>query len=248
MHVLTTVSSQIAAVTFGGTKGNSLPGELLRELASAIETTAKRTDVRVIVLRSEGDGPFCAGASFDELKSIAEEKAGKQFFLGFARVILAMTRAPKPLVVRVQGKTVGGGVGIVAAADYAIANRSASIRLSELAVGIGPFVVGPVIEHKIGRGAYGAMSLDADWRDAAWAERHGLYAGVKDSIPELDAAIGTFAAKLAAANPDAVAKIKRTVWAGTENWPDLLDDRAAMSGALVLSEVTRKAIAAFENR
>ena len=248
MHVLTTVSDHIATVTFGGTKGNSLPGELLRELASTIETSAKRGDVRVIVLRSEGEGPFCAGASFDELKSIADEKAGKQFFLGFARVILAMTQAPKPIIVRVQGKTVGGGVGIVAAADYAIANRTASVRLSELAVGIGPFVVGPVIEHKIGRGPYGAMSLDADWRDAAWAERHGLYAAVKDSIPELDAAVGTFAAKLAAANPDAVAKIKRTVWAGTEHWPKLLDERAAMSGALVLSDFTRKALAAFENR
>src|SRR5258708_34884901 len=141
MHVLTTVADQIATVTFGGTKGNSLPGELLRGLASAMETAAKRTDVRVIVLRSEGEGPFCAGASFDELKSIADEKAGKQFFVGFARVILAMTRAPKPLVVRVQGKTVGGGVGIVAAADYAIATRAASVRLSGLALGIGPFFI-----------------------------------------------------------------------------------------------------------
>ena len=248
MHVLTTVSNQIATVTFGGTKGNSLPGELLRELAPAIETIAKRTDVGVIVLRSEGEGPFCAGASFDELASIADEKAGKEFFLGFARVILAMTRAAKPVVVRVHGKTVGGGVGIVAAADYAIANRSASVRLSELAVGIGPFVVGPVIEHKIGRGPYGAMSLDAEWRDAAWAERHGLYAAVKDSIPELDAAVATFSAKLAAANPDAVTKIKRTVWAGTEDWPRVLDERAAMSGELVLSEFTRKAIAAFQKQ
>lgn len=248
MHVLTTVSDHIATVTFGGTKGNSLPGELLRELASTVESSAKSGDVRVIVLRSEGEGPFCAGASFDELKAIADEKAGKQFFLGFARVILAMTQATKPIIVRVQGKTVGGGVGIVAAADYAIANRTASVRLSELAVGIGPFVVGPVIEHRIGRGPYGAMSLDADWRDAAWAERHGLYAAVKESIPELDAAVGTFAAKLATANPEAVATIKRAVWAGTEHWPKLLDERAAMSGALVLSDFTRKALAAFENR
>jgi methylglutaconyl-CoA hydratase len=248
MHVLTTASDSIATVTFGGTKGNSLPGQLLRELASTIETTANRSDVRVIVLRSEGEGPFCAGASFDELKAIADEKAGKQFFLGFARVILAMTRAPKPIIVRVQGKTVGGGVGIVAAADYAIASRTASVRLSELAVGLGPFVVGPVIERRIGRAPYAAMALDAGWRDAAWAEQHGLYAAVKDSIAELDAAVGTFAAKLAAANPDAVARIKRTVWAGTEDWPKLLDERAAMSGSLVLSEFTRKALAAFENR
>jgi methylglutaconyl-CoA hydratase len=242
MPVAITIADHVATVTFGGTKGNSLPGTLLQEPASTIETTGQRADVHVIVLRSEGDGPFCAGASFDEIKSITDEKAGKHFFLGFARVIVAMTQAPKPVVVRVQGKTVGGGVGIVAAADYAIATRSAAVRLSELALGLGPFVVGPVIEHKIGRGAYGAMSLDADWRDADWAERHGLYASARDSISDLDAAVSACAARLAAANPDAVAGIKRIVWAGTDHWPKLLDERAAMSGKLVLSDYTRNAI------
>ena len=248
MPVTSSVADRIATITFGGTKGNSLPGALLRELASTVEQSGKRDDVNVLVVRSEGDGPFCAGASFDELKSIADEKTGKEFFLGFARVILAMTRCPKPVIARVQGKTVGGGVGIVAAADYAIAARSADIRLSELAVGIGPFVVGPVIEHKIGRAAYGALAIDADWRTAEWAERHGLFASVRDSIKELDEAVAAFAVKLAAANPEAAAKIKRTVWAGTEHWPQLLDERAAMSGSLVLSEFTRRAIASFEKR
>jgi methylglutaconyl-CoA hydratase len=248
MPVQVAISDAIATVTFGGTKGNSLPGVLLRELAETIEKTAPREDVNVIVLRSEGDGPFCAGASFDELKSIADERTGKQFFLGFAGVILAMTRAVKPVIVRVQGKTVGGGVGVAAAADYAIATKGASIRLSELAVGIGPFVVGPVIEHKIGRGPYSALALDADWRDAAWAERHGLYAAVKDSVAELDEAVNALARKLAASNPDAVARIKQTVWANTDHWPGLLDERAAMSGKLVLSQFTRDAIASFERR
>ena len=245
MPVQVSVSDAIATVTFGGTKGNSLPGALLRELATTIETTAARGDVNVIVLRSEGDGPFCAGASFDELKSITDETTGKQFFLGFAGVILAMTRAPKPVIVRIQGKTVGGGVGVAAAADYAIAARGASIRLSELAVGIGPFVVGPVIEHKIGRGPYSALALDADWRDAEWAERHGLFASVKESTKELDDAVAALAQKLAKSNPEAVARIKRTVWANTDHWPQLLDERAATSGKLVLSQFTRDAIANF---
>src|ERR1051326_1782193 len=140
MPVTSSVADRIATITFGGTKGNSLPGALLRELASTIEQSGKRDDVNVLVIRSEGEGPFCAGASFDELKSIADERTGKEFFLGFARVILAMTRSSKPIIARVQGKTVGGGVGVVAAADYAIATRAASVRLSELAVGIGPFV------------------------------------------------------------------------------------------------------------
>lgn len=248
MPVSSSVSEQIATISFGGTKGNSLPGALLRELATTIEATARRADVNVIVLRSEGEGPFCAGASFDELKSIRDEATGKQFFLGFAGVILAMTQASKPVIVRVQGKTVGGGVGLVAAADYAIATRAAAIRLSELAVGIGPFVVGPVIEHKIGRGPYSALALDADWRDAEWAERHGLFARVLGTIGEADAAVATLAASLARANPGAVSRIKQTVWAGTESWPRLLDERAGMSGSLVLSEFTRNAIAAFEKK
>ena len=248
MPVQATIADRIATISFGGTKGNSLPGELLRELATTIESTGQRSDVNVILLRSEGDGPFCAGASFDELKSIGDEATGKRFFLGFAGVILAMTRCPKPVVVRVQGKAVGGGVGVVAAADYAVATRSAGIRLSELAIGIGPFVVGPVIEHKIGRGPYAAMAIDAEWRDASWAERHGLYATVKDSVAELDAALGLFVRKLADANPDAVSRIKRIVWAGTEHWEKLLDERAAMSGSLVLSDFTKRAIAAFEKR
>jgi methylglutaconyl-CoA hydratase len=248
MPVETSVQDAIATVGFGGTRGNSLPGALLRELATTIEKTSARTDVNVIVLRSEGEGPFCAGASFDELKSIADEKTGKEFFLGFAGVILAMTRAAKPIVVRVQGKTVGGGVGVVAAADYAVATKGASIRLSELAVGIGPFVVGPVIEHKIGRGPYSALALDADWRDAEWAARHGLYAKVKETLGEVDETVEALATTLARANPEAVARIKRTVWAGTDHWPQLLDERAAMSGKLVLSKYTRDAIASFEKR
>jgi methylglutaconyl-CoA hydratase len=248
MPVQVVISDTIATITFGGTKGNSLPGALLRELAQTIEATSAKADVNVIVLRSEGDGPFCAGASFDELKSIRDETTGKQFFLGFAGVILAMTRAVKPVIVRIQGKTVGGGVGVAAAADYAIATRSASIRLSELAVGIGPFVVGPVIEHKIGRGPYSALALDADWRDAEWAMRHGLYASVKDSIADVDEAVTALAQKLAKSNPEAVARIKHTVWANTDHWPRLLDERAGMSGKLVLSQFTRDAIASVERR
>jgi methylglutaconyl-CoA hydratase len=245
MPVQTVIVDTVATVVFGGTKGNSLPGALLRELAGTVEEIAHRNDVNVIVLRSEGEGAFCAGASFDELKAISDPATGKEFFLGFARVILAMTRAPKPIIARIQGKTVGGGVGVAAAADYAVATRIASIRLSELAVGIGPFVVGPVIEHKIGRGPFSAMALDADWRDADWAARYGLYAEVRDTLGEVDEVVNLLAKKLAASNPEAIAKIKRTVWTGTEHWPQLLDDRAAMSGSLVLSDFTRKAIAAF---
>ncbi len=236
----------IATIRFGHPKSNALPGTLLRSLASTIEHTGTRHDVRVVVLRSEGSGAFCAGASFDELAAIDDPGTGREFFLGFARVMLAMVGAPMPIVTAVQGKVVGGGVGVVAASDYAIAVDKASLKLSELAVGIGPFVVGPVIVHKIGLGAYGAMALDADWRDAAWAERHGLYAQVVADANALDVAVAARAQQLAASNPDAVRAIKRVLWEGTADWEILLEERAATSGSLVLSEFTREAIRRFK--
>ena len=247
-HVSLHVADGVATVRFGHPKGNSLPGAVLRALAETITAAGADPAARVIVLRSRGHGPFCAGASFDELTAIATAEQGQEFFSGFARVILAMIRAPKLVVTRVQGKTAGGGIGIVAASDYAIATESAACRLSELAVGIGPFVVGPVIERKVGLAAFQAMAVDADWRDARWAETHGLYARVVEAEGELDAAVTTLAARLAASNPAAMAGIKRVSWAGTEGWDALLAERAATSGELVLSEFTRSAIARFKAR
>jgi methylglutaconyl-CoA hydratase len=237
----------IADVCFGHPKSNSLPASVLRDLAAEVTRLGTRDDVRVVVLRSYGTGAFCAGASFDELTAIRDEAAGKEFFMGFARVILAMTRCPRPIITRVQGKVVGGGVGIVAASDYAMAVDTASLRLSELAVGIGPFVVGPVIEYKMGSGAFAPMAIDAAWRDAQWGERHGLYARLHPAIDALDASIGELARTLEKSNPDALTRIKQITWAGADTWPRLLEERAAMSGTLVLSDYTRRAIAAFKS-
>jgi methylglutaconyl-CoA hydratase len=242
------VTDGVADLSFGHPKSNSLPASVLRALADEITKLGARADVRAILLRSYGTTAFCAGASFDELAAIADAEQGKEFFMGFARVILAMTRCPKPIVTRVHGKVVGGGVGIVAASDYAIATEKSALRLSELAVGIGPFVVGPVIQHKIGQGAFAPMAIDAEWRDAKWGERHGLYARVVDNVESLDAAAINFADKLAESNPEAVARIKHITWEGTEHWPRLLEERAAMSGTLVLSEYTHNAIASFSSR
>jgi methylglutaconyl-CoA hydratase len=246
--VRTGVADGVGVVAFSHPKGNALPGALLRRLAATITEVGARPDVRVVSLRSTREGPFCAGASFDELMAVQDEQQGKEFFMGFARVVLAMIRCPKPIVTRVQGKVVGGGVGLVAASDYVIATEHAQMRLSELAVGIGPFVVGPAIQRKIGPGAFGAMALDADWRTPRWALDVGLYAQVHDGIPGLDSAYDGFVAHLAKGNAEATARIKQALWEGTEHWDDLLDQRAALSGRLVLSEHTRKAIEAFRNR
>jgi methylglutaconyl-CoA hydratase len=240
------VVDAIATVRFSHPKGNSLPAALLGRLAAEIRRLGTQNDVGVIVLRSGEAGPFCAGASFDELKSIRDAASGKEFFMGFARVILAMTRCPKVIIARVHGKTVGGGVGLVAASDYAMAVESASIRLSELAVGIGPFVVGPVIQRKIGLGGFGAMAIDAEWRSARWAEEFGLYSRVFENVNALDSGLDSFARKLAAANPQALAQLKSIFWQGTDDWDRLLETRAEMSGSLVLSDFTRAAIAAFD--
>lgn len=242
------VAGGIATVTFAHPKGNSLPGALLREIAATIDQCGGRDDVRVLVLRSAGTGPFCAGASFDELRALRDERAGLDFFSGFAHVMLAMQRSPQFVITRVQGKAVGGGVGVVAASDYAIAASGASLRLSELAVGIGPFVVGPVIEHRIGNGHFTALSVDHDWRDAAWGERVGLYAKVSDSVEALDRDVAALATRLAGTNPAAMREMKRAARAGTEHWHQLLYERAAISGALILTEAAQQSLAALSRR
>jgi methylglutaconyl-CoA hydratase len=248
-HVTTTVADGVATVRFGHPKGNSLPAPVLRELARTIGALGTDDAARVIVLRSDGTGPFCAGASFAELQAVGDAAAGTEFFMGFARVILAMRSCPKFVVTRVHGKAVGGGVGIVAASDYAVASAAAGVKLSELAVGIGPFVVGPVIERKVGLGGLQALAVDAaSFRDAAWAERRGLYSRVVDTTEELDATVDALAATLARSNPEAMARMKTVFWRGTEEWDTLLPKRAAMSGELVLSEFTRKALAEFATR
>ena len=248
-RIATGIRDGVATVRFHHPKSNSLPGKLLRALAAEVGRLADERDARVIVLRSDGTGPFCAGASFDELRAIRDVESGKDFFMGFARLILAMRRCPKFVLARVHGKTVGGGVGVVAASDYAIATENASVKLSELAVGIGPFVVGPVIERKIGPAAFQALAIDAtEWRDAAWAGRVGLYAQVVPDVAALDLAVDTLAARLAASNPEAMARMKEVFFRDTDDWDTLLAQRAEMSGTLVLSDFTRNALAAFAAR
>ncbi len=247
-YVRTDIINGIGRIEFFHPKSNALPSAILRDLAAAVAAVGADPAARVIVLQSGGTGPFCAGASFDELVAIATPEQGQEFFSGFARVILAMIRAPKFVISRVQGKAAGGAVGLIAASDFSMAVTKASAKLSELAVGIGPFVVGPVIEKKIGLAAFGAMSVDADWRDAAWGERHGLYAKLFDEVAAMDDAVTALATTLAASNPETMAMLKRVFWTGTAEWDTLLAERAAMSGTLVLSEFTRSAISAFKSR
>ncbi|MEZ4947913.1 MAG: enoyl-CoA hydratase/isomerase family protein [Saprospiraceae bacterium] len=226
---------------------NSLPGKLLGELTNAILEMGENDEAIVIVLKSSGDRTFCAGASFDELISIEDLNQGKRFFSGFANVINAMRKCPKFIIGRVQGKAVGGGVGLASAVDYCMATRFASVKLSELAVGIGPFVVGPAVERKVGTAAFSQMAINAtEWQTANWAKEKGLYQEVFDTVEQLDAYIVHLSEKLIASNPAAMRQLKKVFWTGTENWDQLLEERAAMSGELVLSTFTREAIQKFK--
>jgi methylglutaconyl-CoA hydratase len=224
-----------------------MPGVQLRNLAAEIEKLGKDDNAKVIVLQSEGEKAFCAGASFDELISIKDIDTGLKFFSGFAQVINAMRKAPKFIIARVQGKAVGGGVGIASSADYTFAVNDASIKLSELAVGIGPFVVGPAVERKVGTSAFCQLTINAtEWQTAQWAKEKGLYAEVFSTAEEMDKGIATLAGKLATSNPEAMMMLKKIMWEGTENWDTLLLERAGMSGTLVLSEFTVNAINKFK--
>ena len=237
----------VAVITFAHPRSNSLPGAVLAELADTIRGLGNRSDVRVVVLGSAGDRAFCAGASFDELVAISDEAEGLRFFMGFANVINAMRSIPQLVIGRVQGKAVGGGVGVASAVDYCLATKHAAVKLSELAVGIGPFVVGPAVERKLGVSAMSQLAIDAtEWRSAEWAAARGLYASVYDDATALDVAVEALAGRLAASNPEAMAEMKATFWRGTEDWDDLLAERAAISGRLVLSDFTRQAIARFK--
>ncbi len=242
-QVTTATAGGIATITFGHPKSNSLPGAILNQLAETVAAAGRDAESRVIVLQSGGTGPFCAGASLDELRSITTPDQGQRFFSGFAKVILAMIRCPKFVLVRAHGKSAGGGVGLIAAADWAIGTTGSAVKLSELAVGIGPFVVGPVIEKKIGLGAFAALSVDADWRTAEWAQIHGLFAEVAQNVDAMDQALNQRAQWLAGCNPAAMTELKKIFWAGTEQWDELLAVRAGISGSLVLTDAARAAIA-----
>lgn len=248
-RVESTIEKGIGTVTFFHPQGNSLPGEILRALAEEITALGKNSDVKIILLKSDGEKAFCAGASFDELVSIKTMDEGKKFFSGFASVINAMRKAPKFIIARIQGKAVGGGVGLASAADYCFALESASVKLSELAIGIGPFVIGPAVERKIGIAAFSQLSVNAtEWQSARWAKEKGLFCEVFPSAEELDKAISGLTEKLSLSNPEAMAELKKIFWKGTENWDELLAERAEISGKLVLSEFTKRAIEKFKGK
>lgn len=243
----TSIVNKIATVEFGHPASNSFPSELLERLENEFHKLSDNDDVNLIILKSEGERAFCAGASFDELMEISNMQQGKLFFSGFANVINAMRTCKKLIVGRIQGKTVGGGVGLAAACDYCLATEQAAIRLSELSIGIGPFVIASAVERKMGVGALAELTLAAhEWKNAYWAKDKGLYARVFEDIRELDKEVEIFSEKLAAYNPEALYEMKKTLWKGTEDWDERLPEQAAISGELVLSDFTRNALKKFK--
>jgi len=242
-YVTINTANGIGTIEFFHPKSNSLPGDILQQLAETITAAGNNDEILVVILKSGGDKTFCAGASFDELQTIKDETQGKQFFSGFANVINAARKCPKFIIGRVQGKTVGGGVGMASATDYCFATQFAYVKLSELAIGLGPFVVGPSIERKIGLSAFSQLTINAtNWQTAKWAREKGLFTEVHDTVEEMDLAISSLAGKLALSNPDSMRGLKEIMWSGTDHWDKLLMDRAEISGKRVLSDFTRQTI------
>ena len=246
-YVKTETHKGITTIEFFHPQSNSLPAKILHDLAVAIQHAGHDPATIVIILRSAGEKAFCAGASFDELVEIKNEKEGLAFFSGFAHVINSMRLCPKFIIGRIHGKCVGGGVGLAASVDYAIASEAAEIRLSELAIGIGPFVVGPAVERKIGVSSFSQLAIDAHlWRNADWAKRKGLFAEIHATVEGMDESIHRLSNHLAHAHPQAMAEMKKIFWKGTEHWDKLLYERAAISGKLALSSFTKNAIEKFK--
>lgn len=241
------VADGICTVTFFHPASNSLPGEILSKLAKTIHSAGEDLDTRVIVLKSSGERAFCAGASFDELLALKNETEGLEFFSGFANVINAIRTCPKFVIGRVQGKAVGGGVGLAAAVDHCFATKHASVKLSELAIGIGPFVVGPAIERKVGTSGFSQLSIDAtSWKTASWAAQYGLYADVFESTEEMDGAVSRLATQLASSSPEAMKELKKVLWNGTDDWGNKLTELAQISGRLILGDFSKEAIHSFK--
>ena len=245
----TKIDKKLAVTTFGHPNANSFPLELLNRLTKEIDALSENEEVSIILLKSEGDRAFCAGASFDELLAVSNEEEGKRFFEGFAHLFLAMRRCKKLIIGRVQGKAVGGGVGLVAALDYVFATESASIKLSELSLGIGPFVIAPVILRKAGQAALNELFMAPNqWKNAYWAQQKGLFARVFENVKDMDKEIDDFIATLLKSNPLALSEMKRITWQHTDHWEKELLDNAAISGKLVLSEQTRLMLEKLKNK
>ena len=248
-YVNLNIENSIGTIEFFHPQSNSLPSSLLQKLADTIKSAGENDNIKVVILKSAGDRAFCAGASFDELLEIKDAASGEQFFSGFANVINAARKCPKFIIGRLQGKAVGGGVGMAAATDHCFASKFASIKLSELAIGIGPFVVGPAIERKIGLSAFSQLAINAtNWQTAHWAYEKGLFAEVYDTVEDMDIEILNLARKLALSNPDSMRELKQVLWLGSEHWDELLMDRAKISGERVLSDFTRKTIQKLKNK
>ena len=246
-YVKLNIKNEVGYIEFFHPSHNSLPSNLLSELVRTITNAGEDSNIKVIVLKSGGERTFCAGASFNELMSINDEATGKDFFSGFANVINAMRKCPKFIIGRIQGKTVGGGVGLASATDYCMATKFAAIKLSELNVGIGPFVVGPVVQRKLGISAMSQLAIDANsFYSAEWARQKGLFTQVFESTEELDEAVAAFAENLCSYNPKAMSEMKTMFWRGTEDWDQLLIQRAKTSGKLVLSEFTKETLKKFK--
>ncbi|MGB9663666.1 MAG: enoyl-CoA hydratase/isomerase family protein [Ignavibacteria bacterium] len=235
--VTSEIKDKVCTISFFNPKGNSLSTLHLLRLTKEFNDVNYNENVNVVVLRSGGDGAFCGGASIDELVKFDRFEKAKEFFFAFGKLLLTIIRCQKPVIARVHGKIVGGGIGLVSACDYSIAKKDASLRLSELTIGIGPFVISPFVIRKIGISAFTHLSLDTQWRDAEWGKIFGLYSKVVETNEQLDEEVYKLASDLSKFSMNSLIKLKEILWEKTENWDQLIDERAEISARLILAEI-----------
>lgn len=240
------ITHNIATISFYSIKSNSFTSIMLHELSQLLDEVSKNETINVVILKSEGEKTFCAGASFDELLQVENEEDASLFFSGFAKVILAMKNCKIPIITRVQGNAVGGGVGIIAASDYAFSLNNCKVKLSELSLGFGPFVIEPAVSRKIGIIAMQNISYNpVEWKNIQWARENNLFQETFETIELMDEKIEIFVNQLSNYSRDALVELKKVFWNNTEHWDKLLYERAAISGKLALSSYTKVKLKEF---
>jgi methylglutaconyl-CoA hydratase len=240
------IKDSVLHLEFGHPLGNSLPSNLLSGLKNSITTASTDDSIKVILLKSSGNS-FCGGASFNELVKIDNLEDATEFFMGFANLMLAIKECPKPVVAKVHGKSVGGGLGIIAASDWAIGTEKSSIRLSEISIGIGPFTIGPVLVRKIGVGNFQRLSLSADWIDSNWGLNSGLFQEICNS-DALETVTESRIEHFKKLDPISFAENKKLMWSFSDITEDSLRVKASNVSKLLLNQNTQSILKSLTSK
>lgn len=249
--VRTAIADGVATVTLDrAAVHNAFDDATIAELIAALRAVAAEPSARCVVLAAAGRS-YSAGADLAWMARMASYTEAENLAdaMQLAELMRTLDGLPKPTVARVQGSAFGGGVGLVACCDIAVAARSAQFCLSEVRLGIVPAVISPYVVAAIGARAARRYFLTAERFDAGTAHALGL---VHEVVPEedLDAAVARVTGALLAGGPAALAHAKRLVARVSAPAVDdaLVAETAALIARLRVSAEGREGLAAFLER